>query len=591
VSIYLRDHEAINPAFALYSYRGSSMKILKMLTLLYLPVAGAQGLPNWTQKNPLTSPSVRQDLAMAYDSAHSQIVIFGGANIPGALNETWVWDGSNWTQKFPATSPPARFYAAMAYDSAHGQIVLFGGDTGINTGFNDTWVWDGTNWTEKFPATNPVGRYGHAMAYDSAHGQVVLFGGTTGGLGGLLADTWVWDGSTWTKKTPLTSPPAVLLPAMAYDSAHSQAVLFGGNSSSGVLTGTWIWDGAAWTQKTAQTSPPSRYGAMLDYDSAHSEIVLFGGTNSVNLLNDTWFWNGSAWTQQMSQNSPPARAVSAMAYDSTNGVSVIFGGNNNGYSNDTWTLNSGPLPILVTQVVSASDFGGFSTVAPGSWVEIHGTNLAPDTRSWLGSDFTGNNAPTSLDGVKVTAGGQAAFVEYISPTQVNAQLPSNVPTGGAVQLTVNNGTSTSAPVNITVSATEPGLLAPASFLIGGKQYVVAQFTDGTYVLPTGAIAGVASRPAKPGESIVIYGVGFGSVTPSIPAGQIVTVSNQVSAPFALLFGQTQAQLPYSGLAPNFVGLYQFNVVVPAVPDNNLVPLTFTLGGVAGTQTLFTAVHQ
>ena len=160
-----------------------------------------------------------------------------------------------------------------------------------------------------------------------------------------------------------------------------------------------------------------------------------------------------------------------------------------------------------------------------------------------------------------------------------------------MQLTVTNGTVTSAPVNITVSATEPGLLAPASFLIGGKQYVVAQFTDGTYVLPTGAIAGVASRPAEPGESIVIYGVGFGSVTPSIPAGQIVTASNQVAAPFALLFGQTQAQLPYSGLAPSFVGLYQFNVVVPAVPDNNLVPLTFTLGGVAGTQTLYTAVHQ
>ena len=571
------------------------MKILNILLMLYLPVAGAQGFPNWTQKNPLTNPSVRQDLAIAYDSAHGQIVIFGGANVAGALNETWVWDGSNWTQKFPAKSPPARFYTAMAYDSAHSQIVLFGGNTGINTGYNDTWVWDSTNWTQKSPAANPAGRYGHAMAYDSAHGQVVLFGGTTAGNSGLIGDTWVWDGSTWAQKTTQNGPPAALLPAMAYDTAHGRVVMFGGNTSAGVLNATWLWDGSVWTQETVQTSPSSRYGAMLDYDSAHSQIVLFGGLSTaggnINLLNDTWFWNGSAWTQQITQNSPPARAASAMAYDSTNGVSVIFGGNNSGYSNDTWTLNGGPVPILVTQVVSASDFGGFSTVAPGSWIEIHGTNLAPDTRSWLGSDFTGNNAPTSLDGVKVTAGGQAAFVEYISSVQVNAQLPSNVATGGAVQLTVTNGTVTSAPVNITVSATEPGLLAPASFLIGGKQYVVAQFTDGTYVLPTGAIAGVASRPAKPGESIVIYGVGFGSVTPSIPAGQIVTASNQVAAPFALLFGQTQAQLPYSGLAPSFVGLYQFNVVVPAVPDNNLVPLTFTLGGVAGTQTLYTAVHQ
>ncbi len=103
--------------------------------------------------------------------------------------------------------------------------------------------------------------------------------------------------------------------------------------------------------------------------------------------------------------------------------------------------------------------------SPGSWIEIHGTNLAPDTRSWLGSDsHWQNNAPTSLDGVKVTAGGQAAFVEYISSVQVNAQLPSNARNRRCVvQLTVTNGTVTSAPVNITVSATEPGLLAPASF--------------------------------------------------------------------------------------------------------------------------------
>jgi uncharacterized protein (TIGR03437 family) len=120
---------------------------------------------------------------------------------------------------------------------------------------------------------------------------------------------------------------------------------------------------------------------------------------------------------------------------------------------------------------------------------------------------------------------------------------------------------------------------------------VAQFSDGTYVLPTGAIAGVNSRPAKPGETIVIYGVGFGPVTPNIPAGEIVTEANQLAESFEISFGKTPAQLPYFGLAPSFVGLYQFNVTVPAVADNDLVPLTFNLAGAAGTQTLFTAVHE
>jgi uncharacterized protein (TIGR03437 family) len=247
----------------------------------------------------------------------------------------------------------------------------------------------------------------------------------------------------------------------------------------------------------------------------------------------------------------------------------------------------------ITAMVSAGAYGGFSSVAPGSWVEIYGSGLASTTRSWAGTDFNGSTAPTTLDGVTVNIGGQLAFIDYISssPGQINAQLPSNIAIGGTLQVTVTNGTVTSAPFNIKVNPLQPGLLAPASFQIGGKQYVVALLPDGTYVLPPGSIAGLASRQAHPGETIVMYGIGFGSVSPSFPAGQIVTAANQLTQSFQLLFGQTPAQLPYAGLAPNYVGLYQFDVMVPPVPDNDLVPLTFNLGGAPGTQTLFIAVHQ
>ena len=251
-----------------------------------------------------------------------------------------------------------------------------------------------------------------------------------------------------------------------------------------------------------------------------------------------------------------------------------------------------PPTTSVAGVASASEFGDFANVAPGSWIEIYGSNLAPDSRSWGGSDFNGNNAPTSLDGVSVMIGGQSAFVDYISAGQVNAQVPSTVATGGMLALTVTNGSSTSQPMNVNVQPTSAGLLTPPTFLIGGHQYVAAQFSDGSYVLPTGAISGLASRPAHPGDEIVIYGVGFGPVTPEIPAGTIATKSNQLSMPLQIMFGQTPAtSIPYFGLAPNYVGLYQFNVVVPAVPDNDLVPLTFNLGGLPGAQTLYTAVHQ
>jgi uncharacterized protein (TIGR03437 family) len=242
--------------------------------------------------------------------------------------------------------------------------------------------------------------------------------------------------------------------------------------------------------------------------------------------------------------------------------------------------------------VGASDFGGFASIALGSWVEIYGSNLAPHTRSWTSADFYNGQAPASLDGVSVSFGGQTAFVDYISPTQVNAQLPSfNLAPTGAQQLTLTNANQTSAPVNLTVNAAAAGLLAPPAFNIGENQYVVAQFVDGTYVLPTGDIAGVTSRPAKPGETIIIYGIGFGPVTGYSPEGQLESPPDQLATPFEMLFGPTPAQLSYDGLAPDLVGVYQFNVVVPAVADSDLVPLTFNLGGVPGTQILFTAVHQ
>jgi uncharacterized protein (TIGR03437 family) len=241
-------------------------------------------------------------------------------------------------------------------------------------------------------------------------------------------------------------------------------------------------------------------------------------------------------------------------------------------------------------VVSASAFGGFAQVCPGSWIEIYGNNLASDMRSWGGPDFTGINAPTSLDGTTVTIGGKAAFIDFISPGQVNALVPSNVGTGPQ-QITVKTAAGTSAPVNVTVNAVQPGLLAPPSFTVNGSQYAVAFFSDGTYVLPIGAIAGLTSRPAMPGDTIVLYGVGFGPVTPNIPAGQLVEQSNTLASSLQMFVGGLPATAVYSGLAPNYTGLYQFNIVVPNVAAGNAVPLTFTLDGVPGTQTLSIAVQN
>jgi uncharacterized protein (TIGR03437 family) len=269
----------------------------------------------------------------------------------------------------------------------------------------------------------------------------------------------------------------------------------------------------------------------------------------------------------------------------------------------TYTLapsTGGAAPaISAGGIVSAGAFGGFAAATAGSWIEIYGSNLGPSTGYlWQGSDFTGNNAPTSLQGVSVKINGISAFVDYVSAGQVDAQVPNGVGSGPAtVILTTSNGLS--APYTLTLNALEPGLLAPPSFMVGGKQYVVAFNSDSTaavpdYTLPTGAIPGLTSRPAKPGETIVIYGVGFGPAAAGgtqIPPGVIVTQSNSLTNSMQMAFGGTQVTPAYFGLAPTFVGLYQFNVVVPSIANSNAVPLTFNVAGNTGSQTLYTAVHN
>ncbi len=241
-------------------------------------------------------------------------------------------------------------------------------------------------------------------------------------------------------------------------------------------------------------------------------------------------------------------------------------------------------------VVSASAFGAFPAVASGSWIEIYGSNLATNVRSWSGNDFKGTTAPTSLDGNSVTIGGQPAFVDYISGIQINAQVPANVGTGQQ-PLVVTNAVGGKATFTVTVNATEPGIYAPPTFIVGGKQYAGAVFNDGvTFVLPPGAVSGISSQRANPGDRITFYGIGFGPVTPAFPPGQIVTATNSLSG-FQMQIGGATATVQYAGLAPGAVGLYQFNVFVPATAAaNDLTPVTFSLNGTNGTQTLYIAVQ-
>ncbi len=300
--------------------------------------AGVSTRPDWLLAQAPSGPTARDAHAMAYDTDRGRVVLFGGANEYNFSDfaDTWEWDGNAWIERSPATSPTQRFGHAMAYDAARGRVVLFGGYGFFSGGLlADTWEWDGNEWVEATPATSPPGRFGAAMAYDSARGRIVLFGGV--GDGAELGDTWEWDGSDWIERTPASSPPAREYGALAYDRTRQRAVLFGGFDGVSYLGDTWEWDGNEWALRVTATHPPARTWHMMTFDETRERAVLFGGYDGDIPYNDVWEWDGTAWLEKPSGASPSPRVVAAMVYDRARSRTVMFGGyDGNQPLADTW---------------------------------------------------------------------------------------------------------------------------------------------------------------------------------------------------------------------------------------------------------------
>src|ERR1700678_1412513 len=108
----------------------------------------------------------------------------------------------------PAQAPEGREGDSWGYDQAHRDVVLFGGalDEGCGPVVGDTWTWTALGWTQAHPATSPSPRRGAAEVYDGATGQLLLFGGSNADAAGYYADTWSWNGTTWNRLRPATSP-------------------------------------------------------------------------------------------------------------------------------------------------------------------------------------------------------------------------------------------------------------------------------------------------------------------------------------------------------------------------------------------------
>lgn len=230
-----------------------------------------------------------------------------------------------------------------------------------------------------------------------------------------------------------------------------------------------------------------------------------------------------------------------------------------------------PPPVVdasgVTNAAGASGQG----VAPGALVSIFGTNLAS-------SMAASSTVPlsTTLSGVSVTFNNSPAPVQFVSNGQINVQLPWGASVAAAQVVVTRDDGVTSAPVSVQVNAN-----APAIYNIGGQ--AIAINPDGSLAAPAGSIPGIATHPAKIGDpaGITILATGLGAVDAPLADGANSSdvVRNTLIKP-TVMIGSVAAQLVFSGLSPQFVGINQINVVIPAgTPTGNAVLLQLQMGTV------------
>ncbi len=244
---------------------------------------------------------------------------------------------------------------------------------------------------------------------------------------------------------------------------------------------------------------------------------------------------------------------------------------------------AGPVIAAANGVVNGASFQ--SGLASGTWVTVLGTNLARTTRIWRDSDFVGNLLPTQLDGIRVNINGKPAYVYYISPTQINVLAPGDT-TEGPVPVEVVTPQGRSAAVTV-----QKQRFAPAFFMLDpeGRKYLAAVHPDGTLLGKLGLFQGaVPTRPAKPGDVILLFGTGFGVTDPPAAEGQIVTQVGRLATPVTIRIVTAVADVRFAGLVG--AGLYQFNVIVPDVPDGDHAVIA-EIGGFRSQANAFITVQK
>lgn len=238
---------------------------------------------------------------------------------------------------------------------------------------------------------------------------------------------------------------------------------------------------------------------------------------------------------------------------------------------------AGPPQVSAGGVVDNATFAGNDELGRGVIAAVFGEQLL------MRDPVSASSLPlqTTFNGLRVLVNNQAAPVYYASYGQINFQIPFDAPEGLATVSVERDGVRSNL-TSVRIVNRAPRLLTFTAY--PGYGIIVNQ--DGTYPLPASAGLGAAARPARSGDTLVIYALGLGPTVPAVlsgvgaPTGPLAAVSPAPGVVFgANSIAQVDSIIPdFAGLTPNFVGLYQINVRVPtSVEKGNAVPLFLNFG--------------
>ena len=203
-------------------------------------------------------------------------------------------------------------------------------------------------------------------------------------------------------------------------------------------------------------------------------------------------------------------------------------------------------------------------------IAIFGANFTPPgvTHALEPSDVVaGNSLPTTMAQTCVRIGGLLAPLDYVSPTQINAQVPDIGSSGSAdISVVTNCGASNEVatqPITMPLAPQAPEFLSwvqnPNGQDSGAAFFAAGGALIGTY----GLIPGVELNTPDNSAVIAIYGTGFGPASTAVPAGMWTTGPDSLIATPTVTFGGQAVPVIYAGLAPFIAGVYQLNIAVPA----------------------------